>query len=324
MPYEKFEDRRLFGKIKVSCKYEDGSVRVWEDDKASVVQKITTIINGYQAQGYILTLRQLHYQLVTRNWIINHDSAYKKLGSILDDMRYSGEIDWDAIEDRGRVPYLPYYVSGIPEAIEDTVNGYRLDLQKEQENYIELWTEKDALSGILRRSTEKFHVQLAVNKGYTSSTAIYNAYTRFVEKIISGQKVYILYFGDHDPSGLDMVRDINERLTFMFENGENYYQLEDHGWVGDYFKIIHIGLTKEQINRYKPPPNPTKLTDSRADKYIQQHGKTCWEVDALNPETLTAIVEENIKKLIDIKQFNKMVQQTLTDVKIMKEKFDIE
>lgn len=323
MSYEKFEDRRLVGRIKVTCKYDNGQVRVWEEDKEAVCEHIKQIISEYDAEGYVLTLRQLHYQLVTKNWIINHDSAYKKLGNILDDMRYSGEVDWEAIEDRGRVPYLPYSVENIEDAMQDTIDQYRLDLMKGQENYIELWTEKDALSGILKRSTQRYHVHLVVNKGYTSSTAIYNAYDRFCNRIKTSQKVVVLYFGDHDPSGLDMVRDIRERLEFMFTNGDNYYQLfENEGReISDWFEVRHIGLTKKQINQYNPPANPTKLTDSRADKYIKIHGKTCWEVDALNPRTLTTIVETNIKSLIDIPQFNKMVEQVRGDVATIKKKF---
>lgn len=320
MGYEYFKNRSLTGVINLQCKYEDGTVRVWTEDKAAVCEHIKKIINDYQQQGYTLTLRQLHYQLVTRNWIINHDSAYKKLSNILDDLRYSGQVDWSAIEDRGRVPYLPYWVTGIDEAIQDTINNYRLDFQDGQHEYIELWTEKDALSGILKRVTERFHIQLVVNKGYTSSTAIYAAYQRFVGRISRGQKVTVLYFGDHDPSGLDMVRDIRERLEFFFENGMHQH-LVDGSFFEDCLEIVHIGLTKEQIRKYNPPPNPTKLTDSRAAKYIQLHGKTCWEVDALEPSTLIKIVEKNIINLIDVDKFNEMIQKTNADIEIIKEKF---
>jgi hypothetical protein len=311
----------------------------------------------------------LHYQLVSRNWIINHDTAYKKLGNILDDLRYSGVIDWDAIEDRGRVPHLLYFVDGMKDALEDTVKYYRLDRQEGQKNHIELWTEKDALSGILKRTTEKYHINLVVNKGYTSSSAMYRSYRRCVKSILDNKKFTVLYFGDHDPSGLDMIRDIRDRLMFFVCNGgklidnydmkkkindwweehsytlydliDNYYctpdvekllsdnitdlQAEkysdefDSGKIKffveqhDLLEIIPIGLTMEQIKKYKLPPNPTKLTDSRSDNYVRKFGKTCWEVDALNPETLTQIVEKNIQEQIDLELFEKILKKEKAD-----------
>lgn len=217
---EKFEDRKLTGKIEIACKFENAPTRVWETTKEEVISHIKQIVSAYKAEGYVLTLRQLHYQLVSRNWIVNHDSAYKKLGDILDDCRYSGVIDWNMIEDRGRRPYIEYAVRDIEHALQDTVDQYKLDRQTGQTNCVELWTEKDALSGIFSRTTDKYHIRLVVNKGYTSSSALYRAYERIVRQLNSGNKVTILYFGDHDPSGLDMVRDIRERLMFFLCNGD--------------------------------------------------------------------------------------------------------
>lgn len=311
MAKEKFEDRRLIGNIKVACKYDDGTVRHWETTKEEVVEHIVAIVDEYAEDNYTLTLRQLHYQLVGKNWIINHDTAYKKLGNILDDCRYSGIIDWDAIEDRGRIPYIPYSVRDVAHALQDTIDQYRLNRQDGQDNQVELWTEKDALSGILKRSTEKYHIQLVVNKGYTSSSAIYNAYKRILRNLKNECFTTIIYFGDHDPSGLDMVRDIKQRLTLMLEKGN--YELE----ADECMKIIPIGLTMEQIKKYKLPPNPTKLTDSRSDGYIKKFGKTCWEVDALRPQVLTAIVETNIKEQINISKYNEVVEQEGNDIETL-------
>lgn len=313
MAREKFEDRTLTGKVRVTCKFEDGTIRIWDARKEDVVQHIVDIVNLYAADQYLLTLRQLHYQLVKSNWIVNHDSAYKKLGSILDDCKYAGLIDWDNIEDRGRLPYIPYWVTGIEGALKDTIDQYRLDRQKGQHVHVELWTEKDALSAILKRSTQKYHIQLVVNKGYTSSSAIHNAYKRFIRAIAAGQVVDILYFGDHDPSGLDMVRDIRDRIEFMLLNGR-HSELFDDVDVKSAFRILPIGLTMDQIKEYNLPPNPTKLTDSRAEKYIKKYGKTCWEVDALNPQILTDIIETNIQDIIDMDQFEAVLVREKVDI----------
>ena len=306
MAKEKFESRILTGKVYVTCKYEDGTIRIWNARKEEVIQHIIDIVDEYAADGYVLTLRQLHYQLVKSNWIVNHDSAYKKLGNILDDCKYAGIIDWSNIEDRGRRPYIPYYVRDVENALTDTVDQYRIDRQLGQDVYLEMWSEKDALSSILKRSTEKYHIQLVINKGYTSSSAIYAAYQRFIRRIYNSQKVTILYFGDHDPSGLDMVRDIQERVELMLTKGEHSDYFEDED-ISDYFEILPIGLTMEQIREFDLPPNPTKLTDSRSGKYIEKFGKTCWEVDALNPRTLTDIMEENIESLIDMEKYEAML-----------------
>lgn len=310
MAKEKFENRRLSGKLNIKCKYDDGTTRIWIADKSVVVEQIKDIVDYYQSLDYKLTLRQLHYQFVSRNWIVNHDTAYKKLGKILDDCRYGGVIDWDAIEDRGRVPYLPYYVHDIPDALKDTIEAYRLDRQRNQDIHIEVWTEKDALSGIMKRTTEKYGVKLVVNKGYTSSSAIYRAYKRFLLK----KRVIILYFGDHDPSGLDMVRDIDDRLNFMFDNGST--------GIVPHFKIIPIGLTMAQIRKYKCPENPAKLTDARAGAYIQKFGRVCWEVDALNPEILTDIVEHNIRQHMNLLVYEDILAQEEKDIKKLRKIID--
>lgn len=311
---EKFEDRRLTGTLNVACKYDDGTVRYWEDKKEAVVAHIVSIVNEYRRQGYILTLRQLHYQLVTRNWIINHDTAYKKLGTILDDCRYAGVIDWEMIEDRGRIPDLPYCCDDPAGAIDDTVEQYRVDRQRNQDIAVELWTEKDALSGILKRSTHEYHVNLVVNKGYTSSSAMYRAYNRIADRYNDDSKrTIILYFGDHDPSGLDMIRDIDDRLKFMLEKGTNEFDE-----ASDVFELKQIGLNTQQIKKYKLPPNPTKLTDTRAAGYIAKYGKTCWEVDALSPDVLTGIVQANIESVIDMDLFQEMLDVEQEDIKILK------
>ncbi len=373
MSREKFENRTLTGAINVACKFDDGTVRYWNTSKEEVVQHIRQIVKEYSDEGYVLTLRQLHYQFVKSNWIVNHDTAYKKLGSILDDCRYGGIIDWDAIEDRGRVPYLPFFVNNVEEGLQVILDQYRVNRQDEQENCIELWTEKDALSGILRRTTEKYHINLVVNKGYTSSSAIYNAYERVIENIAKDKKFIILYFGDHDPSGLDMVRDIEHRLMLFLtqgnklqrsmndkieewweENGYGVYTLLDYELVSEkcvrrlmdgdgtekdekewdigklrfyiqekeLFKVVPIGLTMEQIKTFDLPPNPTKITDSRADKYVKKFGKTCWEVDALNPKTLTEIVERHIKKNINMNVFKEQLERENKDKATLKSFID--
>jgi hypothetical protein len=183
---------------------------------------INEIIEEYAQEGYKLTLRQLYYQLVSRDIIANKVQEYAKLSTLLVKGRMAGVVDWEAIEDRIRVPFLPYWVHDVEDAISDTIDQYRLNRQDGQEVYIELWVEKDALSGVLKRITSEFHINLMVNRGYSSCTAMHDAYKRFKIQEDDGKEVVILYLGDHDPSGLDMVRDIKERYL---NKQENYHLL---------------------------------------------------------------------------------------------------
>lgn len=261
------------------------------------LDEINSIIDEYASDGYVLTLRQLYYQLVSRDIIPNKTSEYSKLSTILVKGRMAGVVDWDAIEDRIRVPYLPYSCDDVPDAMNDLINQYRLNRQEGQETYIELWVEKDALSGVLKRVTREYHIRLMVNRGYSSCTAIHDAYERFDSVGYPCSRKVILYLGDHDPSGLDMIRDIQERLDEF----------------GADVEVIPIGLTMKQIEKYNPPPNPAKITDPRAKSYIQEYGGVSWEVDALNPKTLNTLVKKNIEKLIDINLFNEQLEQEERD-----------
>jgi len=260
---------------------------------------INEIIEEYAQEGYKLTLRQLYYQLVSRDIIPNRVQEYAKLSRLLVNGRMTGAVDWEAIEDRIRVPFLPYWFAGVEDAISDTIEHYRLNRQDGQDVYLELWVEKDALSGVLRRVTSYYHINLMVNRGYSSCTAMHDAYERFKQQEDGGIDTVVLYLGDHDPSGLDMIRDVRERL----------------GEFGVSPEVRHVGLTMQQIKEYNPPPNPAKITDPRTKCYIAEHGDTSWEVDALNPKVLHQLVKENVEDLIDMDLFNEMIEQERKDKK---------
>lgn len=187
---------------------------------------INSIINEYASDGYTLTLRQLYYQLVSRAVIPNKQNEYAKLSKLLKEGRMGGIVDWNAIEDRLRIPHIPYCNDDPKQAIDDAINQYRLDRQEGQDTYIEVWVEKDALSGVLKRVTSKYHIRLLVNRGYGSVTAIHDAYERLKREMYKGKKVKILYLGDHDPSGMDMIRDIQTRIMEMLITADGEEMLE--------------------------------------------------------------------------------------------------
>lgn len=250
------------------------------------LQIINDIIISYQRQGYTLTLRQLYYQLVSRDIIPNRLQEYSKLSTLLKEGRMSGIVDWDAIEDRLRKPSQPASWDSPEDIIRACADQFELPRLRGQDTYIETWVEKDALSGVLRRVTEQYHVPIVVNRGYSSVTAMHDAHKRFVRADRMGQSIVILYIGDFDPSGQDMIRDITDRIN---EFGGSYA-----------FKIIPIALTEDQIAEHNPPPNPAKISDPRAKAYIERYGETSWEVDALRPEVLHRLLEHHITDHIDL------------------------
>ena len=339
---ERFKSITVTGQIKIRL----DSERVWVAKKAAILGAIVKVCEQYQEEGYRLTLRQLYYQLVAKDYIPNHDKVYKKLSSLKDDAVYAGLVDWEIFEDRGRIPHRAYFENDVKDAFKRTLNQYRLNRQKGQPKHIEVWTEKDAISDILSRVTHPLTVHLVVNKGYSSSTAMYMAYKRFVKAIKNGKKVTILYFGDHDPSGLDMVRDIRDRIVFFLkegkrvdfdllndwigsDEGEDFYsdnQGDPKYWFYDedygqenfdwdlafckaHFTIKHIGLTMEQINQYNPPPNPAKITDPRAKHYIAKYGQVSWEVDALSPAIMTDIVSNALSSEMDHDIYDSLIER---------------
>jgi len=267
------------------------------------IDKINLILEEYMEQGYRLTLRQLYYQLVARGMIENKSTEYNRLGATLVMARMNGLTDWDSVEDRIRQPDLLYWVTDIKDAVEDTVRHYRLDRQKGQENYIEIWTEKDAVSNILKRVTQHFHIRLMVNRGYSSCSAMKEAYERLHAVEYENQTPVIIYVGDHDPSGLDMVRDVKERLE---EFGANPI-------------VDHTALTREQVEEIQPPPNPAKITDPRAKWYIAEQGSQSWELDALRPSLLEEIVRKKVEHYIDLDLFEKRLKRERDDKEYLRE-----
>lgn len=276
--------------------------------KLELLNHIDVIIKEYQRQNIKLTLRQLYYQLVARDIIPNVVKEYQKLSCLLTDARYNGDVDWEAIEDRIRVPDIPSEWDNVLDLIRSAKASYRLPRWKDQDYYIELFTEKDALSSILSPIAIKFHISFCVNRGYTSASAIYDLSKRIIEKIEEGKKIIVLYLGDHDPSGLDMVRDIRDRLTELLEEGDKSYSFDE--WV----EVIPVALTQEQIRKYNPPPNPAKITDPRVKGYISEFGKTSWEVDALRPEIMIKIVEGAVINFLDFDKYKKVMEQEKKDM----------
>ena len=519
-----------------------------------MIDTVNNIIAGYQKQGLKLTLRQTYYQCIVRNLFPNSERSYKNLGNLISDARLAGLMDWDSIEDRVRKPRVPSEFSGVEQLIETASYWYRLPRWDGQENYVELWVEKDALAGVLSPIASEYHVTMMVNRGYcvspetrvltsdlrwvradevntgdtllgadedvpgprmhrkmrmtsvlsttrfvsprvrvktdqgeiivstnhpflatrynnpkvngyhwvnaedlkvgsriaflanpwdaddtrdggwlagiydgegclprtnksrvlavyqnpglvadkierllcargwldakldgrgssvidfrtysapsivsllgslrpvrllaefqaqvrrgvwpakgktpavvrsveriangpvvgietstgtlytdgyvshnSSQSAMYEAGKRYIENCRNGRYPHLIYLGDMDPSGEDMVRDISDRLE-MYNVGE--------------LQVTKVALTMEQVESYKPPPNPAKMSDSRAAKYVDKHGTSSWEVDALPPAALSKIIREELSSLVDREMMDKIVAQEEVDKRAVRE-----
>jgi hypothetical protein len=256
------------------------------------------IIGIYQEQELRLTLRQLYYQLVSRNIIVNAVRSYKNLSSLVSDARLAGLMDWDAIEDRGRQPHTNSEFTDLQDLAEAALRSYRLPRWEGQENYVELWVEKDALAGVLWPVAHEHHVTLMVNKGYSSQSAMYVSAARFREAQDDGKSLVLFYLGDMDPSGEDMVRDIRDRMTM--------FNVED-------IDVQKLALTMAQIRQYNPPPNPAKVSDPRSGGYIEAHGTNSWELDALPPDVLATIVRDAFDDVIDREKMDAIIEREESD-----------
>jgi len=264
-----------------------------------VIEHANTIISDYMAQGYTLTLRQLYYQFVSRDLIPNSQKEYKRLGSIVNDARLAGLIDWDAIEDRTRNVRGVTTWTSPASILEGAASQYKIDPWLDQDNYCEVWIEKDALVGVIEPVCNKYRVDYFACRGYTSQSEQRAAGRRFRSKINNDKKVTIFHLGDHDPSGIDMTRDNDDRLNMFIEEFSG----------GNEFEIIRLALNMDQVRKYKPPPNPAKMTDARFGGYVQNFGNKCWELDALDPKVIGDLIEKNIKSLIDDDDWDDSMQR---------------
>lgn len=242
-----------------------------------LIRLVNEVINDYKAQGYELTLRQVYYQLVARGYIPNNERSYKNVGNLINDGRLAGLIDWYAITDRTRNLRGNSHWDTPSEVIASAKYSYLLDKWEGQPNYVEVWVEKDALVDVVGQACRPLDVPYFSCRGYTSQSEMWMAAQRFIRQDFREQRI-IIHLGDHDPSGIDMTRDIQERLD-MF--GADVY-------------VKRVALTMEQIDFYSPPPNPAKITDSRCDKYIAQYGHESWELDALEPKVITDLIKEQV------------------------------
>lgn len=269
----------------------------WNPKEASLslVKQANSIINEYAASDLTLTLRQLYYQFVARDIIENTERSYKNLGNLVTKARNAGLISWQAIEDRNRSHNTFWTREDDIGLIKELPYHIRFDQWARQDNYVEVWVEKEALGNVIQKACRPLLVPYMSCKGYLSASEAWRAGRRLKKQKESGKNITIIHLGDHDPSGIDMTRDNEERLRLYSET----YNVN----------VKRIALNMDQIDSYSPPPNPTKLSDSRAKDYISKFGKESWELDALEPQVLIDLITDTVNPMIDWDVWNETSEE---------------
>lgn len=243
----------------------------------------------------VITLRGIHYLLVSNNLTENTKPAYDSLKELLKWARLTGEIHFEKIIDETREPYRQDTFDGVVEAVNDRLTHYRSDWWTEQPEYIEVWLEKRTLTRILYQVTDRYGVFLCVGGGYQSWSEIYDGVQRFGEQ---NRPRRILYCGDFDPSGEDMDRDIAERFATLRCSVE----------------VERIALTPEDAHAYNLPPQFVKPSDSRTPAFVEKYGTWGWELDALPVKVLQAKVEAAIQAHCDLDSLRQCQESDVQEV----------
>ena len=244
------------------------------------IDLVNDILEEYRIQGFDLSLRQLYYQLVVRDYIENSNKSYKRLGSLVNNARLAGLVDWGMIVDRSRNSVINSHWDNPGQIVRAAANSFQVDKWEDQPNHLEVMVEKDALSGVLWPVCKEHDIHFTANKGYPSASILYRMSKRLLDKADEGKFIYILHLGDHDPSGIDMTRDLRDRLELF---------------CGLAVDIKRLALNMDQVDKYQPPENPTKLSDTRSQKYISIYGYSSWELDALEPRVLSDLINEFVE-----------------------------
>jgi len=227
-----------------------------------------------------MTLRQVYYRLVSGQVLKNTRSQYQALSNALVAARKEELIPWTWIEDRLRRPRCVSMWENLAGFVEMAKEAYRRDVWASQPVLVECWLEKDALSGIFENLLDAYGVTLNVGRGYDGWDSIHSAAIRYGQ----GENVVVLYYGDFDPSGEDMVRSLRERLTF-FDSRPT---------------LIKCALTADDVTRHRLPSDYTKASDTRSGAFVERYGDMAVELDALPSDVLRERIRCDIEAHMDL------------------------
>lgn len=283
-------------------------------ERSYLIAHATKLIDEYVQAGERLTLRQLYYRFIAlelfpESWrdketkSKNNERNYKRLGELIADARMAGLISWTALEDRTRELGSIARWDYPAEILTTYKDAYRIDRWAGQRFRVEIWVEKDAMEGVVSRAALALDCNYFSCRGYTSLSSIWEAGMRLRDYERAGQTPVVVHLGDHDPSGVDMSRDIEDRLK-LFMAGS-----------GGELVFNRIALTMDQVRQYNPPPNYAKVTDSRYKGYTEVYGEDCWELDALESRVVRDLIRQTIESYLNKDLYDERVEQEETERK---------
>jgi hypothetical protein len=273
----------------------------WTDAKLEYLENVLRVLDDME-EYWPLTLRQVYYQLVSELLIDNNRGQYQKLSRILSQARIDGKVDWEAIEDRTRERLgsagWADADSFVRQELEGLLDGYRKHLLIGQPVALELWVEKDALSRVCHDIAFEYCIPVVVAKGFSSVSYVHQSAERVRINADDGLVTRILYFGDLDPSGWEMLPSMMHTLKVEME-------------LGDSVEGVRCALTENQVSRYRLPhsPDAIKKTDSRAAKYVERFGTLAVELDALKPRILQGIIRGAIEENLNMGLFSRQKEE---------------
>jgi hypothetical protein len=234
------------------------------------------------------------YALVSLMLIRNCLPDYQKVSRVMTKARDDGRVPWTWIVDRSRPSYEPLVwkdLGELGEVLERHLLGFRRDYWVEQPRHVEIFAEKDTVTGSIQPVAEKYGISIETMRGFNSTSNVARAAERLIRKVQEGKSVTILFLGDHDPSGVAIETDLNKRLRSFALGGT---QLTDENFV-----IRRIAIFGSDITKFKLPPLRVKASDSRASGFMGRHGESCVELDALPPSELRRRLRAAIEREIE-------------------------
>lgn len=262
-----------------------------------IIEQSIDVLSHYEPG--VLTIRGLHYQLVSRG-MTNDIQHYKRVVAATGVARWDGRIGFDAFSDRDRS--LATLTESEPSVLEDKIDtakeqvglwmeSYSLNRWENQPYYPEVFIEKKALEGVFYKPCIREGVALGACKGYPSLTFLHDATMRFRRAERQGKQPIILYFGDYDPSGEDIPRALKENIVAL---------------GCESIEVRRICLMERQVIDWNLPPAPTKVTDSRS---VHWDGLGQVELDAVKPEKLVSLLRQAIHEIFDTDLYEELMDR---------------
>lgn len=237
-----------------------------------------------------MTVRQLFYRLVSIAEVENCLHDYQRVSKAMTKARNDSRIRFSWIVDRSRSNYGGSGWSNLTEYAKWQFRGYRRDYWQDQNNYCEIWCEKDAVVGSIDEVTDKWGVTIRALRGFNSTTAVHHIADDFEDKNDEGKRIFVYYLGDHDPSGRAIEMDVANRVA-EYNSGP--------------FDIERLAIHKADIAKFKLPPLRVKMGDTRAKGFIRRHGQQAVELDALPPTELRRRIDQAIRAVVNNETWNR-------------------